>query len=154
MLAADASRKIRDVEKDAIQWNHSRIPLYEGQVENLVGLVLRREVVSVLVQEQDLDRPLKALAKPIHLVPESITVDRLLSEFLKQKCHLFGVVDEYGEVVGVVSLEDVIETLLGTEILDEADSVADMQELARRKWRERVAQRHGPVHGGMGPTTN
>lgn len=142
VLAADATRRIGDFAQEAFQWKHSRIPVYEGQIENVIGMVLRREVAAAIAQNQDVDRPLKALLKPIHLVPEMITGDKLLSEFLRRKSHLFGVVDEYGEVVGVVSLEDVIETLLGTEIIDETDAVADMQELARRKWKERMAQRH------------
>jgi len=70
-----------------------------------------------------------------------MTGDRLLSEFLRQKSHLFGVVDEYGEITGVVSLEDVLEALIGTEIMDEKDSVTDMQELARKKWSQRSKQR-------------
>jgi len=142
LLAVDGNRNIGEFAKEAVQWKHSRIPVYEEQIENIVGMIFRREVLGAILGEQDLDRPIKALAKPMHLVPEMITGDKLLNEFLRLKSHLFGVVDEYGEIIGVVSLEDVIETLLGTEILDETDSVADMQELARRKWKERSALRH------------
>jgi CBS domain containing-hemolysin-like protein len=133
----DANRTVEELQDEATQWTHSRIPVYEGDIHNIVGVVLRRDVVTALAQEEGLHRKIKDLAKPIHFVPEMMSCDKLLTEFLKQKMHLFCVIDEYGEVLGVVSLEDVLESLIGTEIMDEKDIVADLQELARKKWNQR-----------------
>ena len=63
---------------------------------------------------------------------------RLLDEFIRRRAHLFLVEDEFGQTTGIVTLEDAIETMLGREIVDESDSVEDMQKLAREKYRERL----------------
>ena len=87
---------------------------------------------------QEFEKALQDFALPVFRVSEELPVLRLLDQFLKRKEHLFLVEDEYGQTAGIVTLEDAIETLLGREILDENDTVADMQALARRKFRERL----------------
>ena len=81
--------------------------------------------------------PFKALSFDLY-VSEKMSVNNLLDTFIKHKAHLFLVTDEFGQTAGVVSLEDAIETLPGREIVDETDKVVDLQELARRKYRERL----------------
>jgi CBS domain containing-hemolysin-like protein len=71
--------------------------------------------------------------QPIHFVMESITLDKVLAEFLERHQHLFAVLDEYGGLAGVISLEDVIEEMLGREIVDESDVAADLREVARKR---------------------
>ena len=118
----------------------ARIPIQGSGPDDLVGLVLRHEVYEA---EQDDhgdqgDRTLGTLAHEIHAVPETATVRRVLNEFIVRREHLFQVVDEYGGTAGIVTLEDAIETLLGVEIVDETDTVADMRQLADRLARNRL----------------
>ncbi|MFW5487233.1 MAG: hemolysin family protein [Desulfovibrio sp.] len=114
-------------------WPHSRIPVFEhDDREDIVGLVYRREVFEALVNDRD-DLTLDKLMRPVEFVLETLTLDRLLIKFLKSRIHLIVVLDEYGGISGVVSLEDVLEEILGREIVDETDQVADMRELAKKK---------------------
>lgn len=116
-------------------WPFSRIPLYDPKdKEKWVGIVLRRDVYN-LVAEGKRDVPLKKLMRPIQFVPDSLSLDKLLLRFLKQRGHIVAVVDEYGSIAGLASLEDVLEEILGREIVDEFDVAVDLQEHARRKSR-------------------
>lgn len=114
-------------------WPHSRVPVYDNDdPEDIVGIVYRREVLQALAQDQH-DQKLSKLMKPVHFVLESMTLDRVMVTFLESRQHLAVVLDEYGGVAGVITLEDILEEILGNEIMDETDQVADMRELARRK---------------------
>jgi len=114
-------------------WPHSRIPVFENDdSEDVVGVVYRREVLEALANDQD-DLTLEELMKPVQFVLETLTLDKLLVQFLESRLHLFVVLDEYGGVAGVVTLEDVLEEILGREIVDETDEVADLRELARKR---------------------
>ena len=77
---------------------------------------------------------------PIHRISGEVPVLRLLDLFIKRRAHMFLVEDEYGQTAGIVTLEDAVETLLGREIMDESDTVEDMQELARSKYRGRLRE--------------
>ena len=124
-------------------WPHSRVPVYEGgDQENIVGVAYRREVLEALADDKD-DLVLSDLMKPVRFVLENLTLDKLLVKFLGSRSHLFVVIDEYGGVAGVVTLEDVLEEILGSEIVDETDVVVDMQELARRRRDESSARKNG-----------
>ena len=83
------------------------------------------------------DTKLEALCSPIYFVSEKTPGHVLLRSFLKRRTHLFGVTDEYGDITGIVTLEDVIESMLGEEIVDEVDCAVDMQDVAQRRKRER-----------------
>ncbi len=120
-------------------WHYSRIPVYEGdETEDIVGIVYRRDVLNALANDQD-DLPLSQLMRPVRFVTETLSLDRLLPKFLQSRVHLYVVLDEYGGVAGVVSLEDLMEEMLGKEIVDETDEFEDMRELARRQ-RERLTK--------------
>lgn len=120
-------------------WPHSRIPVYEGEdPEEVIGIVYRRELLEALANDQDAYR-LSDLMRSAHFVLESLTLDRLLVQFLESRMHLAVVLDEYGGLAGVVTLEDVLEEILGNEIVDETDQVVDMRELARQR-REKLLQ--------------
>jgi CBS domain containing-hemolysin-like protein len=122
-------------------WPHSRIPIYEDDDrEKIVGLVFRREVLEALANDLD-DLALIKLMKPVEFVMETMTLDRLLVKFLESRLHLCVVLDEYGGVSGLVTLEDVLEEILGKEIVDETDQVVDMRELARQKRRLLVGRK-------------
>jgi CBS domain containing-hemolysin-like protein len=76
------------------------------------------------------------LKRPVHIVPDTLTADRLLQDFVERREHLFVVVDEYGGVAGVVTLEDVFEEILGQEIVDESDLTDDLQRVAEQRRRQ------------------
>lgn len=114
------------------QWPHSRIPVYDDDPEDIVGVVYRRQVLEALADDRD-DLKLVDLMRPVRFVLETITLDSLLMKFLGSRLHLCVVLDEYGGVAGVVTLEDVLEEILGSEIVDETDQVADMRQLARQQ---------------------
>jgi CBS domain containing-hemolysin-like protein len=95
----------------------------------------------LLREAQDRGREsLKSIKRPIHAVPETASLSKLLEHLLKHHQHIAIVLDEYGETSGLVTLEDLVETLMGMEIVDEKDSVVDMRVLARKKWAERARQ--------------
>ncbi|MBU1229001.1 MAG: hemolysin family protein [Proteobacteria bacterium] len=128
-------------------WPHTRIPVYAGEdAEEVVGVVYRRQVF-VAAAEDHLDLRLGDLMRPVRFVLENLTLDRLLRKFLESRMHLFVVLDEYGGMAGVVSLEDVLEEMLGSEIVDETDQVVDMRELARLRRSELVPGGRGGAGG-------
>jgi CBS domain containing-hemolysin-like protein len=105
---------------------HSRMPVYAERVDDIVGMVFRRDVLAA----DDPDTPLQQLIRPVHFVGQQEPVDRTLELMLEHKRHMLVVVDEFGGFAGVVTLEDVLEEILGEEIMDEFDQVADMRALA------------------------
>lgn len=117
----------------------SRIPTYSGSTDNVTGKVMRIDLFEAERNGHG-DTPIRKLAKPIFRVSERVSVQKLLDLFIKQKAHLFLAEDEFGQTAGVVTLEDAIETLLGREIVDERDSVEDMQALAKTRYRERLRE--------------
>lgn len=126
--------------------SYSRIPLYEGSPDLVVGYVLHREVLAAAARGGDLGRPLADFQRPLLMLPESLTVGAALRAFLEKREHLAVVTDAAGTVTGVLTLEDVIETMLGTEIVDESDRVPDLraaaQELRARRL-QRMRERRG-----------
>lgn len=134
VFALDRNATLRAARQEAGQWPHSRVPLYDGNRENIVGLVLRRDVFSALADGRDSIK-LAELERPLHVVPEAARGHRLLQRFIVGREHLFAVIDEYGVFSGIVTLEDVLEEIVGQEIVDEFDSTTDMREQARRSRR-------------------
>jgi CBS domain containing-hemolysin-like protein len=116
--------------------HYSRIPVYSGESENITGFVFRQDVMENLASD-NFQRKLSEIRKPIVVVPEIQPITVLWEKLLTEKAHIAMVVDEYGGFEGIVTLEDIIETILGLEIIDERDMVADMQQYARERWKER-----------------
>jgi len=128
---------------------HARIPVYAADdPDDWTGVAMRADVLKALAQD-DFDASVATLSKPLGFVPETTPGHLLLNEFIRRRVHLLGVVDEYGSVQGIVTLEDVLESLLGHEIVDETDTVVDMQEVAR----QRVAQQFLDSEGAETPET-
>lgn len=116
----------------------SRIPLYSGtDREEITGYVLKDELLVELAEGRG-DQPLSRLQREIVVIHESFAIPNLLSHFFETREHIALVVDEFGGVSGIVTMEDVIETLLGMEIIDEMDDAEDMQKLARENWTKRA----------------
>lgn len=117
----------------------SRIPVYTDNEENITGYVFRQEVFENLAEDKH-DLKLKDVKHDILIVPDSLMLFSLWERLLENKEHLALIVDEYGGVDGVVTMEDIIETLLGMEIMDEKDTVVDMQKYAIERWKTRQAK--------------
>lgn len=129
--------KIKDAMQQAAKAPFSRLPIYDAQIDNITGFVLKDDVLISTVQEQG-DQPLSVLKRDIIVVPESVSLTHLLELFLKERQHIAIVVNEHGGTEGLATLEDIIETLMGMEIMDETDDVEDMRVLARKKWTQRI----------------
>lgn len=114
----------------------SRIPVYNKDLDEITGLVRRDNLLNSKAEDK-FDVTMDALSNPVHVVQEKDSVGTILDEFVRRREHLFIVKDEFGQFVGIITLEDAIETLLGVEIVDETDSVVDMRKLAVSKSKER-----------------
>ena len=136
IFALDKTSSVREVLDKYNDIEFSRIPVYENELDNIIGIV-RRHVLLKSKAEDQFDVTMGELAKPIHTVEENDSVGDVLDEFVKRREHLFMVKDQFGQVAGLITLEDAIETLLGIEIVDETDSVVDMRKLALDNWRKK-----------------
>ncbi|MES9959429.1 MAG: hemolysin family protein [Sedimenticola sp.] len=115
----------------------SRIPVYSGHQEHITGFVLRSDMILAYARGNT-DKSLVTYRRDLLTLSDSASVYDAFDLLLRKRTHLTLIVDEYGGMEGIVSLEDVVETLIGLEILDEGDKAADMQQLARRLWRKRA----------------
>lgn len=128
----------------------SRIPIYEGDhIDHVTGYILKDQVLEKLVAGAG-DTVLVDLRRPMLAVEASVPIPSLFQRFLEQREHIALVSDPFGGMAGIVTMEDVIETLLGTEIVDETDTAADLREIARQSWRRR-ARRLGLLDGSDTP---
>ncbi len=117
----------------------SRIPVYCDEMENIIGYVLRSDLL--LAQARGNGRkPVSNYLYSIVTVVDSMRIKLVFQKLLKERSHLMIVVNEYGSVQGLITLEDVIETILGLEIVDEKDKTIDMQHEARKLWKKRAKQ--------------
>ncbi len=112
--------------------SHSRVPVYDKNPDDVTGIIMRKKVLLAAAQQKE-TTTLAKLKVPAHFVPETMPLNLVLIDFFEKRQHLFVVVDEYGSVTGVISMEDVLEEIVGEEIIDESDRTRDMRELARRE---------------------
>ena len=117
----------------------SRIPIYKERLDQVVGFVLKVDLLLAKTEDQG-DRPLADFRRDILIVPAESSLTKVLEQLLRDGHHIAMVMDQYGSVVGLVTLEDIVETLLGLEIVDEHDEQVDMQKFARDRWRERAGK--------------
>lgn len=115
----------------------SRVPVYTDTEDNIKGLVLKDEIYKEMALGNG-SKKLSELKRDIIIVDRNIDIPTLFEKLIETKNHMTLVVDEYGTVSGIVTMEDVIETLLGLEIMDESDSVSDLQVQARKNWESRA----------------
>jgi CBS domain containing-hemolysin-like protein len=128
----DAQATIESALEDDEIFNFSRIPVYSETSHNIVGQVFARKILAASLDTSK-GMPIETIMTSVFTVSENLPVYYLLDQFIKRKEHLFVVRDEYEQYVGIVTLEDAIETLLGVEIVDEADEFVDMRQLARER---------------------
>jgi len=124
IFALEHHKTVRMVMDEHEDLNFSRIPIYKENIDNIIGIVYK-------------DTLLEAMADDVDTVYEKQTVESVLNKFTKTRSHMYIVKDEFGGTTGIVTLEDCIETLLGVEIMDESDTVADMRELAKDQLRQK-----------------
>ena len=123
---------------------HSRVPVYEDNPDDVIGIVHRRDILDAAAKDQ-FDTSLEQLMRPVHFVVETVKLDQLLRTFLEQRQHLVVVTDEFGSVSGIVTLEDVLEEILGREIVDEFDQVVDLRAFARQQRASQPDVEHLPA---------
>lgn len=115
----------------------TRIPVYGANRDDVTGYILKSDLLLAQARDNS-GKPLAAFARELPVILETYSASRTFDLLMHGKDHMALVVDEYGTMQGLVTLEDVIETLIGLEITDELDRVEDMQQLARQRWRERM----------------
>jgi CBS domain containing-hemolysin-like protein len=129
-----------ECQEEIITSQHTRILVIDDTIDNVIGLVLKDELLTAMIEGKK-EQPIANLMRQVRFVPETIRADKLLKVFQEIREHLAVVLDEYGGVSGVVTLEDVLEVVTG-EIVDETDRNVDLQEIARTK-RKRLLQSKG-----------
>ena len=122
--------------KDKRYLHHSRIPVYANDDEYITGYILRMEALQLMAEDK-FDKTLGDIRRDIASFGEETPLDQIWDEMLSKDEQIAVVLNEYGSFQGIITLEDVIETILGDEIVDENDLVRDMQELALEKWKRR-----------------
>lgn len=136
-FSVPSTLSIREAAHMEERWRrHSRVPVYDTEPDNVVGIVLSQDVL-LAAAEQHFDITLAQLMRPVHFVPETAPADRIFLDFFEKHQHLFVVVDEYGSVTGVISMEDILEEIIGREIVDESDSARNMREWALLRKQEK-----------------
>lgn len=117
----------------------SRLPIHKGDPDTVTGYVLRDEIFLSKAKGQGAET-LKTFRHDLLAVPEQLSLTRLLEQFLENRQYIAIVIDEYGGTAGLVTLEDLVETLIGMEIMDETDEIENLRSLAREKWKERAKE--------------
>jgi CBS domain containing-hemolysin-like protein len=136
VVVADENLNLKEFLESKDYLKFSRIPVYSENDENITGYVIRQTLFEKLAEDKN-DIKLKDVKREIIVAPNSITLFSMWEKLLDKKEHIALIVDEYGGVDGIVTMEDIIETLLGLEIVDERDTVADMRKYARERWKTR-----------------
>ena len=137
VLMFQEEQTIADVMRTYTFLPFSRIPVYGESADDIKGYVLRHEIYRRAAADEH-GVKMCEISRQLDVVPETNSVAQVLDEFIAKQDHIFLVIDEYGGTAGLITLEDTVETLLGIEILDESDRVADLQELARRRYQSQV----------------
>lgn len=139
IFSCNANSEVKDILDFPQLQIFSRFPIWEGESidDRVIGYVLTKDVFKAALNHQE-EMKLKEYARDVYFIPETASVSAALEKFLQRRQHLFVVVDEYGGVSGLLSMEDVLETILGQEIMDEADKISDLRKYATERRNERV----------------
>lgn len=136
IFSASEEMTIKEFLEKEIFLQHSRIPVYADSPDNITGYILKMNALERNSHHES-DIPLKDIKREITVYYENFSVSGLLTLLMQKKEHIALIVDEFGGIAGIATMEDVIETLLGLEIIDEHDRQVDMQQHAKMKWEER-----------------
>ena len=131
----DENLTLKEFQNDKKYLNFSRIPTYSKQNEKITGYIFLQDILEKISKQKNNNLLIKEFKRNILTIPSSITLYKLWDEMLEKKEHISIVVDEYGGLAGIVTMEDIIETLIGFEITDENDTIIDMRKYAKNKWK-------------------
>jgi len=139
VFALQQDLSVAEMMEEQTAINFSRIPVYADNKDEITGFVLK---IDLLLNRHDHGgrSKLRDLKRPLRGVHERTPLSKVLEEVLENRVHILLVVDDYGGMEGIVTLEDVVETLIGIEIVDEVDTTDDMRQFARKKWKSRMKQ--------------
>jgi CBS domain containing-hemolysin-like protein len=137
MFSLEENTTVQDAVAERGSMIFSRIPIWKETPDQVTGYILKDQLL-LRAARNELDAPLRSFAREALMVPDTIALPALFEKLLDNREHIAVVVDEYGGIDGVVTMEDVLETLIGLEIVDEMDSVQDMRAMARSKWENRA----------------
>ncbi len=141
LMVLQKDMTVRDVMEEFKSVPFSRIPVFDQDLDNIIGMIFRYDFLELYGNDQH-DTKIEEILNPIHAIHQNHSVAMTLDEFIKRREHMFLAVDDYGSTMGIVTLEDAIETLLGVEIMDETDDVEDMRKLALERWEKRKSELH------------
>ncbi len=139
MMMAPQSMLIKDFFKADKELRFSRIPIYDKNRDDITGYVLKDAILADIIHDKPAET-LGDLKREIAHVSHDMPITQLFDQMIASKEHIALVLDDYGSTQGLATMEDVIETMLGLEIMDESDNVEDMQMLARKNWKKRSKQ--------------
>ena len=144
IVMADQDQRLFDFYQKNKPLQHSRIPIYQEKQDHITGMILKDDLLVEIAEDRH-NKKLSDIQRDVLFVQDEVELPRLLDIFVSNKGHMAIVNDNYGSVVGLVSMEDLFETLLGLEIMDESDQIEDLQRYARKKWEERT-RKNQPKH--------
>jgi CBS domain containing-hemolysin-like protein len=130
---------LKEFYRDKTYSHFSRIPVYSDSDEYITGYVLRSEALELLTEDK-FNMTLGEIKRDIVMYKEEMPVSEIWDSMLRNKRHIACVIDEYGSFQGIITLEDIIETIVGLEIMDERDDVADLRQLALDRWHQRQSR--------------
>lgn len=133
------SLTVRDYFDKHYDSRFSRIPVYSDDDEIFTGFVLKDDLLLAQARKNT-DSILKTYRRDLHTLSDKYSLSDAFDEVLHQRAHIMVIIDEYGGMEGIITMEDILETLLGLEIMDESDKTADMQQYARRMWKKRAQE--------------
>ncbi len=137
VTSIDENLSLQEFQNDKKYLNFSRIPTFSEQNEKITGYIFLQDILEKLSEANNSNLPVKQFKRDILTIPNHITLFNLWDQFVEKKEHIAIVIDEYGGLDGIITMEDIIETLLGLEITDEKDEVIDMQKYAKDRWSKR-----------------
>lgn len=146
MSTANENMTIQKFYEDNPLLKFSRIPIFTNLPDNISGYVLKDQLLEAIIKGNG-EKPLKSILRKIFITTRNLPIKSLFDKLIQEHEHIALVVDEYGSVSGLVTQEDILETLLGLEIVDESDGHEDLQHLARKMWKIR-AKRNGIIDSG------
>lgn len=139
VVIEEESMSLKDFREKHKQMQFSRIPVYKDKSHNVTGFILKDDLLEELLEERQ-HKTLQDIKRDILIVPADQPIPDLFEKFVEKRAHIAIVSDEFGNTIGLVTMEDIIETLLGLEIMDETDSIEDLQQMARKNWEKRASR--------------